>query len=117
MVQICQYSVYTLFHLTWYSKTLVHLDFILCRAKQDKAVAKREIWKTGGGSAPPDLPEETHKVLDVISEEIDDIGCTFDSDVMPSTGKLSQAPLVNACSCTIHTEIIWFRYVAGVQKV
>ncbi|KAK3891804.1 hypothetical protein Pcinc_004274 [Petrolisthes cinctipes] len=53
---------------------------IKMRAKKVKADNRRESMKTGGGPAPKDLPEDDNKVLDILSEEIDDIGCDFDCD-------------------------------------
>lgn len=54
------------------------------RAKHDHASFKREVRKTGGGAAPPTIPEDTSKVLSFISSEINDLGCNFDSDIDPS---------------------------------
>lgn len=45
--------------------------------------------KTGGGDPPADVPEDTQKVLDIIGKEVDDLGCSFDDDVLSSKGNSS----------------------------
>lgn len=58
------------------------LKSIYYRAKQDDAAFKREVRKTGGG-APPNIPEDTAKVLTIIGSEVNDLGCDFDCDTGP----------------------------------
>ncbi|MPC75812.1 hypothetical protein E2C01_070208 [Portunus trituberculatus] len=49
------------------------------KAKQDDTEFKRAVRKTGGGP-PPTLPDDTAKVIGIISSEVNDLGCTFDCD-------------------------------------
>ncbi|XP_066963282.1 uncharacterized protein [Macrobrachium rosenbergii] len=53
------------------------------KAKHDQATRRRECLKTGGGPPPADVPDDSLKVLDVISEETAIPDCLFDSDAMP----------------------------------
>jgi len=60
--------------------------------KHEHATKRRSALRTGGGAPPPDLPQESEKVLDILGPEINDIGNPYDDDGTSSVGKLSLGP-------------------------
>lgn len=45
---------------------------------------KSELRKTSGGAPPPDYLEESAKILGILGDQVDDVGCDFNSDAVKS---------------------------------
>lgn len=62
-----------------------NLLFLCFRAKKTDSENRRELYRTGGGAPPADLPAESEKILTMIGPELLDIGNPYDFDAMPAT--------------------------------